>query len=69
MNNGFLNIAPDRTEELSDVERKIIMRIRSLGTFDKLEIKFSRKNELLWIYTRSESGVYNILDDNNTRLL
>ena len=43
---------------LKDAEVKIIVMIRSLRLFDKMEIKYSKQGELNWQLTKSDRGVY-----------
>lgn len=56
-------------DEITPTERRILIAIRQLRLFDKLEIKFSEKNQLQWQLTRSERGVYNMLDADNEKII
>lgn len=52
-------------EELTPTERKVILAIRQLRLFDKIEIKFAEKNKLQWQLTRTDRAVYNMFDGDN----
>lgn len=56
MNNNILLNATKMTE----TEAKIIVLIRSMELFDKVEIKYSKQGELMWQLTKTHRGTYDI---------
>lgn len=45
---------------LSDAEIKIVFLIRKMGLFDSIEIKCAKQGELMWIFTKKDSGKFEI---------
>jgi hypothetical protein len=59
-NSGFLNVQ-ESLNTLGDAERRIILLIRKLDLYDKVEIKYSERGKLQWQLTRTSRGDYNDL--------
>lgn len=45
---------------MTETEAKIIVLIRSMELFDKVEIKYSKQGELMWQLTKTHRGTYDI---------
>lgn len=45
-------------DSLTATERKILVLIRDMQLFDKVEIKYSKQGELMWQTIKTQRGTY-----------